>query len=128
MSTPEELLQTFVPPFLLGTVCYVMLRWLATPLLTYVGTGVEYALNVAVIGLLFPEYCWTKAQRRISGHAAPFAYTYGDAVCALASAGQQCTNTVLSVLREALSRLDHRGALWGSGLGAGAWLLWPYVN
>lgn len=127
MSTPEELVRATVPALLLGAACYVLLRWLATPLLTHVETGVEYALNLVVMGLLFPEYCWTRAQRRVSGHVAPFAYTYGDAVCALASAGHQCANTVLSALREALGRLGHRGALWGSGLSTGALLLWPHA-
>ncbi|MFF4219613.1 hypothetical protein [Streptomyces nondiastaticus] len=127
MSTPNELLRAIVPALLVGAACYVLLRWLATPLLNHVETGFEYALNLIVIGLLFPEYCWTRAQRRVSGHAAPFAYTYGDAVCALASATHQCANTVLSALREALSRIGNRGALCGGGLSAAGLLLWPYV-
>lgn len=123
MSAPPDALAAVVPALLLGLACYVLLRWMAAPLLTHVETGVEYALNIVVIGLLFPEYCWTRAQRRVFGHAAPFAYTYGDAVCALASAGHRCAGTMLAALREAVGRLGHRGALSGGLLATGA-LLW----
>lgn len=131
MTTPEklfpELLPPLVPALVFGAVCYVLLRWLARPLLAHLGTGVEYALNVAVIGLLFPEYCWTKTQRRVTGHAAPFAYTYGDAVCSLANAARGCVETVLWALGEAVARLGHRGALWGGAVGAIGLLLWPHL-
>ncbi|MEV8016913.1 hypothetical protein AB0O76_11300 [Streptomyces sp. NPDC086554] len=126
MSTQQDVLRDFVPALLLGAACYVLLRWAATSLLTHLETGVEYAVNVVVVGLLFPEYCWTKAQRRLSGHAAPFAYTYGDAVCTLASAGHRLVGTLLSALREAIGRLGHRGALWGALLGSGALLLFRW--
>ncbi|MFF8830769.1 hypothetical protein [Streptomyces sp. NPDC015131] len=122
-ATPEYVVRALVPALVAGVACYVLLRWAAVPLLAHLETGVEYALNVLVIGFLLPEYCWTRAQRRVSGHAAPFAYTYGDAVCAVASAGHRCTGTVLSALREATGRLGHQGSLCGGLLGAGV-LLW----
>lgn len=123
VNTPEDLVQALLPALVVGVACYVLLRWAAVPLLTHLETGVEYTVNVVVIGLLFPEYCWTRAQRRVTGHAAPFAYTYGDAVCTVASAGHRCVSTVVWALREAANRLGHRGALWGGLIGAGA-LLW----
>ncbi|MFE0182748.1 hypothetical protein [Streptomyces olivaceus] len=123
MTTPTDVERALVPALIVGVACYVLLRWAAVPLLTHLETGMEYAVNVMIVGLLLPEYCWTRAQRRVSGHAAPLAYIYGDAVCAVASAGHRCVSTVLSALREAVGRLGHRGALWGGLLGAGA-LLW----
>ncbi|MEU6488172.1 hypothetical protein [Streptomyces sp. NPDC046887] len=108
---------------LLGGAGYALLRWAAGTLLGHLETGIVYAVNVVVLGLLLPEFFWTKAQRRISGHAAPFAYSYGDAVCALATAGQRFSGTVLTAAREAVGRLGHRGALVCGVLGA-AVLLW----
>lgn len=123
MSTPADVAPALVPSLIVGVACYVLLRWATVPLLTHLETALDYAVNVIVIGLLLPEYCWTRVQRRVSGHAAPFAYTYGDVVCAVASGGSRCVGTVLSALREAATRLGHRGALWGGLLGAGS-LLW----
>ncbi|OEJ25778.1 hypothetical protein AR457_16180 [Streptomyces agglomeratus] len=120
MNTPPEVLRTVVSFLVLGGAFYVLLRWVAAPLLTQVGTGVEYALNVVAVGLLLPEYCWTRAQRRVTGRAAAFAYTYGDAVCALTGAGHRCAGTVLTALHEAAARLGHRGSLWIGTLAAAA--------
>ncbi|MFE7566989.1 hypothetical protein ACFU76_08490 [Streptomyces sp. NPDC057539] len=127
MTTTADVVRALMPALIVGVACYVLLRWAAVSLLTHLETGMEYAVNVLVIGLLLPEYCWTRAQRRVSGHAAPFAYTYGDAVCTVASAGHHCVSTVLSALREAAGRLGHRGALWGGLMGVGAllWSSWP---
>ncbi|WP_447038111.1 hypothetical protein [Streptomyces sp. DSM 118878] len=125
MSVPSDAGSALVPALLTGVICYVLLRWAAAPLLSHLETGMEYAVNIVVVGLLLPEYCWTRAQRRVTGHAAPFAYTYGDAVCAVASGGHRCVGTVLSALREAASRLGHRGSLYG-GLLAAVALLWSF--
>ncbi|MFE2265452.1 hypothetical protein [Streptomyces griseosporeus] len=127
MSTPEDVVRALLPALIVGFACYVLLRWAAVPLLAQLETGMEYAVNVMVVGLLLPEYCWTRAQRRVSGHAAPFAYTYGDAVCAVASAGHRCVGTVLWALREAASRLGHRGALGGGLLGTAVLLWWTWA-
>ncbi|MFD6333468.1 hypothetical protein ACFWGI_28355 [Streptomyces niveus] len=123
VNTPAYLVPALLPALLVGIACYVLLRWAAVPLLVHLERGMEYAVNVVVVGLLLPEYCWTRAQRRVSGHVAPFAYTYGDAVCTVAAAGHRCVSTVAWALREAANQLGHRGALWGGLIGAGA-LLW----
>ncbi|MFG2226057.1 hypothetical protein [Streptomyces sp. NPDC048644] len=123
MTTAPDALGDVVSFLLLSGVFYVVLRWVTAPLLVHLGTGVEYALNVAAAGLLFPEYCWTRAQRRVSGHAAAFAYAYGDAVCALAGAGHRCAGTLLTALHAAAVRLGHRGSLWCGVLGAAAMMV-----
>ncbi|WP_445401958.1 hypothetical protein ACSMX9_10940 [Streptomyces sp. LE64] len=112
-----------LPALVAGIAGYVLLRWAAVPLLNHALTGLECLVNVLVAGVLLPEYYWTRAQRRLSGQAAPFAYAYGDAVCAVASAGQRCAGTVLGALREAAGRLGHRGSLCG-GLLLAAVLVW----
>ncbi|MFI0154175.1 hypothetical protein [Streptomyces lydicus] len=120
MITSPETLRAAVALLVLGGAFYVVLRWVMAPLLIHLGRGVEYTLNVMAFGLLFPEYCWTRAQRRVSGHAAAFAYVYGDAVCALAEAGHRCAGLLLSALHTVAVRLGHRGSLWVGVLGAAA--------
>ncbi|GGW61669.1 hypothetical protein [Streptomyces xantholiticus] len=111
MTEPSEVMWSVAAFAALSGAFYVFLRWATAPLLAHLGVGVEYALNVVVVGLLMPEYWFTRVQRRISGHAAPFAYTYGDAVCALAGGGHRCAGAVLSALYEGAARLGHRGSL-----------------
>ncbi|MFB7466920.1 hypothetical protein ACFCZ1_26065 [Streptomyces sp. NPDC056224] len=125
MTTYPEVVRAVVSFLLLAASLYVVCRWVTAPLLTHLGTGVEYAVNVVAVALLLPEYCWTRARRRVSGRAGSFAYAYGDAVCALAGAGHRCAGTVLSALHEASLRLGHRGSLWTASLGAAALVVVP---
>ncbi|MFD4755980.1 MULTISPECIES: hypothetical protein [unclassified Streptomyces] len=118
-ESSQQVLYAGLGALLAAVACYVILRWAVAALLVRLGSGIECAVNVVALVLLFPEHWWSRAQRRITGRPAPFAYAYGDAVCAVANAGHEVAGIVLSALHAGAMRLTHRSSCWGAALAAG---------
>lgn len=90
---------------------YVVLRWVAVPVLDRLPASVGHLLDLSVALLLLPEYLMTMVWRRIAGRPASFAYTYGDLVCSVAVSVYRVVALLLSALRPGAALIGHRAAL-----------------
>jgi hypothetical protein len=97
---------------------YLFLRWVLHPLAVRLPTGVGLFVDAAGALLLVPEYACTTVIRRLINRPAPFAFLYGEIVCAFACVLHGTGLTIADALRKASARIGHTQAVIGGLIGA----------